>query len=44
MEQRIQPTLLSKIDAIVEDQDCLTDNKTFVDLDGDGRDETLPSV
>ena len=44
-EQRIQPTLLSKIDAIVEDQDYLTDNKTFVDLDGDGnRDETLPSV
>jgi outer membrane receptor protein involved in Fe transport len=44
-EQRIQPALLSKIDAIVEDKNYLTDGKTFIDLDGDGvKDETLPSV
>ena len=44
-EQHIQPSLLSKIDAISEDENYLTDNKTFVDLDGDGiKDETLPSV
>ncbi|MDA0848827.1 MAG: hypothetical protein O2827_03630 [Verrucomicrobia bacterium] len=44
-EQHIQPGLLSKLDAIVEDTEYLTDEKTFVDLNGDGvKDETLPSV
>jgi hypothetical protein len=44
-EQHIQPGLLLKLDAIVEDTEYLTDEKTFVDLNGDGiKDETLPSV
>ena len=44
-EQQIQPSILLKIDGIAEDTNYLTDDKTFVDLNGDGvRDETLPSV
>ena len=43
-EGNIQPSLLQKLDAILEDTDYLEDNSQFVDLDGDGVRDVAPSL
>ena len=43
-EGNIQPSLLQKLDAILEDTDYLDDNSQFVDLDGDGVRDVAPSL
>ena len=43
-EQNIQPALLLVLDAIAEDTDYLEDDSLFVDTDGDGERDVLPSL
>lgn len=43
-ESYIQPSLLSVVDAIVEDKDYLENGSTFVDTDGDGERDVNPSL
>jgi outer membrane receptor protein involved in Fe transport len=43
-ETYIQPSLLTTLDAVVEDTDYLSDNSKFIDIDGDGVRDILPSL
>lgn len=43
-ESYIQPSLLTTLDAIVEDTDYLSDDSLFIDINGDGIRDVLPSM